>query len=443
MRQRYIFAFWLPLFASWLLMTAEGPFVSAIINRMPDEVVMLAAQGIVVALAVTIESPIINLLATSTALVKDRASYLLVRRFTIHWMVFLTFVSAVLAFTPLFNFIVVDLMGTPPPVAVWVQPGLKIMTLWSAAIAWRRFLQGILIHYDLTRRVAWGTAVRLLASGGTAVLLYVSTDWAGVIIGTTSLMSGVFAEAFFATIAVRSVMNDQLSVDSQPAPGETISYKELFGFHLPLALTSLLTLLAQPLVTFSLARLQQPTASLAAWPVVFQITLMSRAAAFAWPEVVIALSKGPQTFAPIRRFTFSMATVLTILMTLFVITPLSAFYIFIVQDMTELVGQLARSSLILFIFFPALAVFISWLRGQLINHRVTRLVNMGMAINLGITALVLVIGLILQMPGLPTAAVALNLAALCEVIYLAWRTQRLLEPGQFLIPSGLSRASAR
>lgn len=443
MRQRYIFAFWLPLFASWLLMTAEGPFVSAIINRMPDEVVMLAAQGIVVALAVTIESPIINLLATSTALVKDRGSYLLMRRFTIHWMVFLTIVSALLAFTPLFNLVVVRLMGTPPPVAVWVQPGLQIMTLWSAAIAWRRFLQGVLIHYGLTRRVAWGTAVRLLASGGTAVLLYAFTDWAGVIIGTSSLMSGVFAEALFATIAVRSVMNDQLSAESEPAPGDTMTYRELFWFHLPLALTSLLALLAQPMVTFSLARLQQPTASLAAWPVVFQITLMSRAAAFAWPEVVIALSKGPRTFVPIKRFTFSMAALLTILMTLFVITPLSAFYIFVVQDMTELVGELARSSLVLFVFFPALAVFISWLRGQLINHRVTRQVNMGMAINLAMTALILAVGLILQMPGLPTAAVALNVAALCEVIYLALRTQRLLEPGQFLVPTRLSRAAAR
>ena len=48
MRQRDIFLFWLPLFASWLLMTAEGPIVSAAINRLPNEVIMLAAQGIVI-----------------------------------------------------------------------------------------------------------------------------------------------------------------------------------------------------------------------------------------------------------------------------------------------------------------------------------------------------------------------------------------------------------
>jgi hypothetical protein len=176
--------------------------------------------------------------------------------------------------------------------------------------------------------------------------------------------------------------------------------------------------------------------------VVFQVTLMARAAAFAWPEVVIALSKGPETFPPIRRFTFNMVGTLTLLMTIFVLTPLSAFYIFVIQDMTQLVGEIARSSLVLFILFPALAVFISWLRGQLINHRETRQVNFGMAINLLTTAGVLAIGLYFHLPGLPTAAIALNIAALCEVIYLSWRTQHILAPGLHLIPHRLRRASA-
>ena len=80
MRQIDIFLFWLPLFASWLLMLSEVPLLSAAINRLPDEVVMLAAFGIAISLAVLIESPVINLLATATALVHDRASYLQVRR---------------------------------------------------------------------------------------------------------------------------------------------------------------------------------------------------------------------------------------------------------------------------------------------------------------------------------------------------------------------------
>ncbi|MCA9971669.1 MAG: hypothetical protein KC425_15700, partial [Anaerolineales bacterium] len=183
MRQRDIFWFWLPLFASWLLMTAEGPIISAAINRLPDEVIMLAAQGIVVSLSVTIESPIINLLATSTALVQDYASYRLVRRFTLHLAGLLTIVAILIAFTPLFDVVVRGWLDTPETVAHWVRPGMQIMVFWTAAIAWRRFLQGIMIRFNQTRKVAWGTAVRLLSSGGTVGLLAWLTSWPGVYIG--------------------------------------------------------------------------------------------------------------------------------------------------------------------------------------------------------------------------------------------------------------------
>ncbi len=426
MRQKHIFWFWLPLFASWLLMTAEGPIISAAINRLPNEIIMLAAMGIVFSLSVTIESPIINLLATSTALTKDRASYLLIRRFTVHWMLILTAVSIAIAFTPLFDLVVVSWMGTPTEVAQWVQTGLKIMIFWSAAIAWRRFLQGVMIRFGHTRLVAWGTAVRLLSSGSAVLVMVLWGDIPGVILGAIALMVGVFSEAAYATFAVRPILQTRLSAESPIAEGQPLNYRELFSFHLPLAATSLLALLAQPLVTSSLARLDNPTLSLAAWPVLFQMTLIARAAAFAWPEVVIALSDGQKTFFPVRKFTLNLSAILTMFMFIFVFTPLSVFYLFVVQDLTPVIGELVRQSLVLFLLFPALAVFTSWLRGLLIKERATKAVNIGMVINLVVTAVVLTMGLYLRLPGLQTAAIALNLASLCEVMYLALRTRHVL-----------------
>lgn len=425
MKQREIFWFWLPLFASWLLMTAEGPIVSASINRLPNEVIMLAAQGIVVSLSVTIESPIINLLATSTALVKDRASYLLMRRFTIHWMVLLTAVSVAIAFTPLFDLIVRTWLGTPNDVAEWVRPGMQIMTLWSAAIAWRRFLQGVLIHFNQPRKMAWGTAVRLLTSGGTVIGLSLLTDLPGVVNGTTALMAGVIAEAIYATIAIRRLLQNELN-ETAKSDEDPLTYQDLFWFHLPLAGTAVMVLLVQPLVTFSLARLDRPTQSLAAWPVIFQIMLMARAAALALPEAVIALTKGPNSYAPIRRFSLTLAAIIAVVVTLFTFSPLARLYLFGVQDMTAEVGTLAQGSLIYFLLFPALTVIGMWLRGVLINGRKTTAVNVAMVVNMVVTVIVLAIGLAGQWPGLPTAAVALTLAVLAEIIYLAWRAQHYL-----------------
>lgn len=395
---------------------------------------MLAAMGIVTSLSITIESPIINLLATSTALVQDVASYRLVRRFTIHLALGLTVVAALVAFyTPLFELVVVRGLDAPAEIAGWVRPGMMIMTFWTAAIAWRRFLQGVMIRFNQTKKVAWGTVVRLVASGGIVVVLALTTTWPGVIIGSTALMAGVVAEALYATVAVRPILRQELGPHQPSAPGNALTYQELFWFHLPLAATSFLVLLAQPLVTFSLARLPQPAESLAAWPVLFQIMLMARAAALALPEVVIALSRGPQNFAPLRRFTLSLATAVTLLIAFFIFSPAAHFYIFTVQDMTPEVGELAQSGLLLFLFFPALATGTSWLRGLMIKAKATQEVNWGMGINLLVTAVTLAIGLALKQPGLPTAALALNLASLAEMLYLTQRARVVLPIGRHLL----------
>jgi hypothetical protein len=408
-------------------MTLEGPIVSAAINRLPNEIVMLAAMGIVVSLSVTIESPIMNMLATSTALSNDRPSYLLLRKFTIHWMILLTGVTILLAWTSLFDLLIVDLMGIPDEVAFWVRPGLRIMTLWSAAIAWRRFLQGVMIRYNQTRKVAWGTVVRLLSSGGTVIVLATSSNFPGVVIGSIALMAGVLSEAIFATIAVRPILANELSPREPISSEKPLTYKGLTEFHLPLAATSVLVLLVQPMVAFSLARSPHPTQSLAAWPIVFQIMLVARAAAFALPEVIIALTDGRPTFLPLRRFTYSLVIVNSAAMLLFVFTPLSDFYLLRILDADPAIANLASNGLLIFLPLPALAILISWIRGLLINRRVTTAVNIGMIINLILTITILILSVMYQWPGIPGAALALSVSAAFELIYISWRVGGALD----------------
>ena len=284
------------------MMTFEGPIVSATIGRLPDKVVMLAAQGVVISLSVFIESPIINLLSTSTALVKDKQSFHMVRRFTIHWMIILTGITFLIGFTPLFNIVVRGLLNVPDEVAVWVRPGMQVMLLFSAAIGWRRFLQGVLIHFDHGKRVAQGTIFRLITMALLIVLLAVWTDLAGIYVATISLMTGIIAEALFATAVTFPLVRKELPEQVSDDP---LTYRELFWFHLPLANTSLLILLVQPLVAAALARLDNPTESLAAWPVIFQGMLLLRAPAMAFSggrHRQIGWDQNPLAPAPLRGY---------------------------------------------------------------------------------------------------------------------------------------------
>src|SRR6187551_478784 len=105
---------WLPLAASWLLMGFELPLVSAVLARLAEPRIHLAAYGgVVFPLALLIEAPIIMLLAASTALSKDRRSHELVQGFMWTWGLGFTLVHALVAWTPLFDVVVGGILGVP------------------------------------------------------------------------------------------------------------------------------------------------------------------------------------------------------------------------------------------------------------------------------------------------------------------------------------------
>ncbi len=58
-----IFKFWLPLAATWLMMSLEGPFIAAIIARLPEPKFNLAAYGVAFSFALIIEAPVIMIMS--------------------------------------------------------------------------------------------------------------------------------------------------------------------------------------------------------------------------------------------------------------------------------------------------------------------------------------------------------------------------------------------
>ena len=199
-----IAAFWLPLAGTWLMMAAEGPYLAAIIARLDRPTENLAAFGVAFALAIIIEAPVIMLMAASTALVTDAASYAALRRFTYTLAAALTLVQVVAVLPPVFDRLALSLIGLPPDVARLTHHGLAIMLPWTIAIGYRRFRQGLLIRRRLTRLVTYGTAVRLAAMSAAALAAARVPGLQGVHVGTIALATGVVVEAVASRIMTRA-----------------------------------------------------------------------------------------------------------------------------------------------------------------------------------------------------------------------------------------------
>ncbi len=415
--QRQILWFWLPLAASWGLMSAEAPILQAVIARLPDLQTQLAAFGIVMSLEIAIESPVIMLLATSTALATNARNYLILRRFVFWAGAMVTLVAVLMAFSPMYTLVVRGLMDIPPTISEAARPGMKIMVLWSAAIRVRRFLQGVLIRHGQTRRIGYGTAIRLVSSGGTGIVLALVSSLPGVQLASVALMAGVTSEMLFILLAARPTVREILLTKSEES-SDKVSFWDVTRYHMPLAATSLLTLLAQPVISAGLARMPYPNENLAAWPVIWGILFVFRSPAFALPEAVIALLRTSAWKRSLRAFCLWVGIVSSTAMAIFTITPLLGAYLAYGAGLPDRLARFVGPGLMLTIPLPFFNAVHSWFRGQLMAARLTRIIYWGMGLNLGVISVLILGGVLLKGNGAGTAAVALIASFLTEIYYL-------------------------
>lgn len=404
-------------------MGLELPAVSAFMARLPQATVSLAAYGgVVFPTALLIESPILMLLAASTALARDEASYRLVRRFM--WTAGLTLFAfhALVAFTPLFDGLAGTLLGVPPEVREPARIGLRIMLPWSLSIAYRRTQQGVLIRFGRARSVTIGTVVRL----GTNVSVLCAGLWhggiPGIVVGTTAVTAGVVAEAIYAGFAVRPVLREALR--KAPVVTPALTMPAFLHFYTPLMVTPLINFLAMPVSAAAMSRMPLALGSLAAWPALSGATFTLRSLGFAYNEVVVSQLDAYRPVPALRRFAWILGLTTGSVLLIAAATPFGAMWFRDVAALPADTRGLAALALWLLILSPTFSALQSWYQGALVHSRLTRGITESVAALLVTTAIVLGAGVAMQRaPGLYFASAGLTLGIAAQVAWLSLRAR--------------------
>ena len=414
---------WWPLAASWLLMGSELPMISAIVARLPFPEINLAAYGgIVFPLALIIEAPIIMLLAASTALSKDWASYRLIHRFMRNTSLALTVAHLLVAFTPLYYVAVDKIIGAPAEIIEPARIGLMIMLPWTWSIAYRRFHQGILIQFGHSQAVGWGTVIRLSVNALVLLSGYFHGSLPGIVVGASAVATGVVAEAIFIGIVVRPVLKNELRYAEPVKPA--LTFRSFLDFYIPLAMTSLLTLLANPIGSAALSRMPQALSSLAVWPVITGLVFMLRSMGIAYNEVVVALLDTPKSTKNLFRFAIILSGLTTIGLFLLAATPLSSLWFVRISALSPQLAELARKGIWIALPLPALSVMQSWYQGAILYGRRTKGITESVVIYLTTSALTLGIGVWLSSTtGLFIGLLALMLSVAGQTAWLWFRSR--------------------
>ncbi len=387
--QREILLFWLPLAATWVLMASEGPFLAAVIARLPDATYNLAAHGVAFALAVLVESPVIMLMSAATALVRDEESFTKLRRFGWGLNILGTGFLLLTLMPGPFRWLTGSLMNLPSEVADLTYGALWFYLPWPAAIGYRRFLQGVLIRAGRTRLVAYGTGIRLMGMVAGALVGYFLLDIPGAWVGGFALGLGVTVEALAARAMAAGTIREIRAgaweaPEGRPVP---LRYTDILSFYYPLALTSLIGLSVQPLLTFFMGNSVRPVQSLAVFPVVHALGFFFRSMGLAYQDAAIALMGDRLERLPdVKRFAVSLGAATSAALGLVAFTPLSDVWFMGISGLTRELAAFASTPTALLVPLPALSVLLSLQRAILVQNRRTRPITVASAVEVGAVA---------------------------------------------------------
>ncbi len=410
------------------MMAFEGPFLAAVIARLPEVKYNLAAYGVSYSLALFFEAPVIMLMAASTSLVKNYHSYVKLRNFHIFLIILVTVILLISLIPGIFYFVALDIIGLPQEVAELTHISLFFLIPWPGAIGHRRFLQGLLIANNKTKLVSYGTVIRLLGMTSTALLLFFFSEIPGAYLGAIALSAGVVLETA-ATHLMAGPLIKKLSLEKNQFTKikfDLLPYKKIVSFYYPLAMATFIGLGTQPLVTVFVTNSRMALESLAVLPVINALVFIFRSIGLSYQEVAITFAgeKG-QGLNNLLRFALKVSLITSSIFIFIVFTPFSDIWFVYISGLSWDLAQFSLLPAQLLVIIPALSMLISYQRALQVVVQKTAQITIATVIEAISIVLILVFTIyFLDWIGAVAAGLALSLGRLASNLYLVATNRR-------------------
>lgn len=420
-----LFRTWWPIAISWVLLAFEPLFFSSVISRFPNAEVNLAAYGnISWQIPILLQSPIMLLQAASAALCVDQETFRKLRKFADYMAIGLTLLHLLIALTPLYYVIVRDILSAPEEVIAAARPGLILMLPWAGSIAFRRFRQGILVRFGHTKRMSFGTILRLIADLILVGILAKIKGISGIIVATAAQGAAVLFEGIYVGIVARPVIKNELK-PNQGTP--IIGWKSFARYYTPFMLNSIIFILYNPMNSAAMGRMPLALPSLATWPVVNGFSNMINNLGQACREVTLTYFRHEGVYPVVKRFCIIVGILSVGLVLLFAVTPLFDWYLRVVVSLPEQLIEYAKNTLSILIPMGFIFSLSNMYTGVVSYNKKTISLLTSTIAQLGIVFIGLIIAItIWDGPGIYSVAVVSLISSIVQLVWLYFSNKEYL-----------------
>ncbi len=305
---REIAFFFFPLVLNVQLMSISHTVINGALARLDDYVTALAGMSVALVVHLFIASPSYQNHTITIAMVRGRKSMISVLVFIGLVALYVAAMLSLIAYTPLGDFVLVDLLGTPPEVVIEAKKALYILALLPFFTGIRGFCQGLIIRARRTSLVSLATGVRV---GALFIFLAVGHQYFhGAQFGAFALVACVVTETLVIMwLAWRTHI---------PFEGEdnARSTWEILRYSFPLAYSSCLQQTVPLLISSIIGRLSDGAMALAAFGVIRGFLFLLAGPMRNLQQAYLTLVKTVDDNRTLLRFSITIATVLGLLVLL-------------------------------------------------------------------------------------------------------------------------------
>ena len=306
---REIAFFFFPLVLNVQLMSISHTVINGALARLDDYVTALAGMSVALVVHLFIASPSYQNHTITIAMVRGRKSMISVLIFITLVAIYVAAMLSLIAFTPIGDFVLIKLLGTPLHIAAEAKKALYILAFLPFFTGIRGFCQGLIIRARRTSLVSLATGVRVAGLFGFLSVGY--KYFSGAQLGAVALVGCVITETLVISWLAWKTHIPFVGIHAEKTT------RAILVYSFPLAYSSFLQQTIPLLISSIIGRLQDGALALAAFGVIRGFLFLLAGPMRNLQQAYLTLVKTVYDTRILLRFSFIIAIVLglTVLLT--------------------------------------------------------------------------------------------------------------------------------
>ncbi|KIL52133.1 hypothetical protein [Jeotgalibacillus soli] len=259
--------FFIPLGFSASLTAVTHLIINGTLSRADQAEFIIASYAVALSLFGLIERPVLVFRQTSSALVKNKASFKLLNTVLIQVMVFIFILCSLIGYTPLGEYLFIYLFSAELGMIASITSTFRVITFVIFFSGIRCIYQGIIINQFETKWITIGVVFRLFGMFLVAYYFIWTNQVNSSIVGAIIFLTGMAIECIVSVWRGRKIIKESNSQEKND-----LDRKEIFRFYTPLVFYLSFQTIVIPVIYAFLGNITDVKLGIASFAMAFAIT---------------------------------------------------------------------------------------------------------------------------------------------------------------------------